>query len=494
MIKYSFIGFNALILLLAGLFFADTLNVSHNLPATLKPGEEVTVEFKIKKDVSIQFAKFQLDIPDGLTVSESESKSGQFSSTSSQVKIIWMQFPNENEVAIKIKLKAKEDASGIKNITGKFQYVTGNEKMAAEIGPHELKISSDNISADNKEKKENPSQNNNFGDNKNDENSNAVKVSRTLSKDSEKGTFKVEIKISKENIKGFAKYTDVIPEGLNAYSGAGSNGATFKFVDGKVSFIWATLPKEEQITASYFLKTNKEFTENPLLTGSFSYLENEQAMKMKSEDVEVAVVEKIVQNNETSNEKKEEINNNINPVSSNSTVTNQNTEDTTAKSVKIEKENISKKEEEKIVSNNESSDKENQKKLIEENKENKNEVTINETKTPEKETTTNNNVTKKPDDAIAGLNFHIQIGAFNNAPGIDYFTRAFGITDKIFTDMNDGLTKYMTGKFSDYKASRDHRENIKSKGVNGAFVTAYNSGKRITVQEALMLLNQKWYK
>ncbi|MFN6037259.1 MAG: hypothetical protein ACK452_02230 [Bacteroidota bacterium] len=105
-----------------------------------------------------------------------------------------------------------------------------------------------------------------------------------------------------------------------------------------------------------------------------------------------------------------------------------------------------------------------------------------------------NNKANTPDAAIAGLNFHIQIGAFKNPPATSYFVTRFNITEKISTDMNEGMTKFLVGKFSEYKSSRDYRETVKSKGVQGAFVTAYNSGKRITVQEALMLLNQKWYK
>jgi hypothetical protein len=70
----------------------------------------------------------------------------------------------------------------------------------------------------------------------------------------------------------------------------------------------------------------------------------------------------------------------------------------------------------------------------------------------------------------------------------------FKISEKIYEEMIDGFTKYTVGHFNEYKATRDHREDLRSKGVAGPFVVAYNGGKRITVQEALMITHQQWYK
>jgi len=60
--------------------------------------------------------------------------------------------------------------------------------------------------------------------------------------------------------------------------------------------------------------------------------------------------------------------------------------------------------------------------------------------------------------------------------------------------MAEGFSKFMVGNFDEYKQARNHRENIKQKGCNSAFVVAYNGTKRITVQEALMITSQKWFK
>jgi hypothetical protein len=89
----------------------------------------------------------------------------------------------------------------------------------------------------------------------------------------------------------------------------------------------------------------------------------------------------------------------------------------------------------------------------------------------------------------------VQIGAFSNSGvSASVLASTFNITEKISSEMQGGFSKFMIGNYSEYKSARDKRESTLSKGVNGAFVVAYNSGKRITVQEALMLSNQKWFK
>ena len=90
--------------------------------------------------------------------------------------------------------------------------------------------------------------------------------------------------------------------------------------------------------------------------------------------------------------------------------------------------------------------------------------------------------------------YSIQIAALHTAKAPEVLASYYKITEPVKTEMAEGFTKYTVGNHKLYKEAHDARDMIKTKGVKDAWVTAYNKGKRITVQEALMITSQKWYK
>lgn len=106
------------------------------------------------------------------------------------------------------------------------------------------------------------------------------------------------------------------------------------------------------------------------------------------------------------------------------------------------------------------------------------------------ETTAVTTTVPVPDKKIS---YKVQICALSKMQrGTSYFESKFAISNKVNMEFHEGWRKYIVGKYNMYKDARDYRENMRSKGIENPFVTAYNGGKRITVQEALMVSNQQW--
>ena len=73
--------------------------------------------------------------------------------------------------------------------------------------------------------------------------------------------------------------------------------------------------------------------------------------------------------------------------------------------------------------------------------------------------------------------------------------RCLSFNETLKLENINGWFKYTTGHHQVYKAARNDRTRITDKyqKFQGPFVTAYNDGERISVQEALMITSQKWY-
>jgi hypothetical protein len=84
-------------------------------------------------------------------------------------------------------------------------------------------------------------------------------------------------------VKGFAKLTENIPAGLTASAGK-TSGSSFTFSDQHAKFVWVSLPTDDELTVSYKLAVKQKPASNPMLTGEFSYLENEKYQTGKRRD------------------------------------------------------------------------------------------------------------------------------------------------------------------------------------------------------------------
>jgi cell division septation protein DedD len=457
MIKYLFIVINALTVFLYSLFGGDgAITITNTIPKTISPGKEVPIEIKITKGTMSGFAKFQLDVPEGLSIKEIDSRGANFTFADGIAKWVWSSLPSDNDVVIKATLVAASAANGSKTIGGKYSYVENNAKQVVEMAPVEIAVGSgenitstsntntttatETVKTTSTESTTTPT----ASSNPNSEPNANINVVRTIEKKSET-EYTVNLKIKKGATKGFARYSDDLPENLTAKSSK-TDGSSFSVADGKIKFVWVNVPDKEEMDINYTISASGNTTVT--LNGEYSFLEENQSKKYKlqpesivfvgTQTASVAVTTPTI-----------EISNKTNTT----TVAETKTETAVA---------------EKTTSTN----------------------------TATTEATNTNTTTETITKTEGNVNYMVQIGAFTNS-GVTSSTlaRKFNVTETIKSEMQGGFSKFMIGNYAEYKAARDRREGAKNNNnIKSAFVVAYNGPKRITVQEALMISNQKWFK
>lgn len=493
MLKYAALLFNSLALLIYQLFFADTVTITQNIPSSAKAGSEFVVELTINKGTTSGFAKLQQDLPEGFTaVDKNENNGGSFTFSNNSVKLIWMSLPSDKEFKVKYTVKVPAGISGDKMIGGKFSYVAENVKQTVEVAPATINIVGDapavvatptttptpTLTPEPVATATTTPTNTpvvpttaNLSGNEGLSVSCVRKVPTNVN-----GDFVVELNINKGNLSGFAKLLETLPAGFTAISGE-SKGASFTFSDQKVKFVWVSMPTETEFKVSYKVKVANINNSIQVIDGIFSYIENDETKKYTIPTSQIGVgpdvvVPQPIASNQTKEEPKktEEV----------------KKEDTTTPPVVAEK-----KEEPKVEPT-----------VVADNTNVKPAETPVTTNTP---TTTTTESTTTQDNAKVlsatnvpvpqgDVNYRVQIAALHRAVEASALATRYNLFEPVITEMAQGFTKYTVGSHKEYKSAHDAREVIKSKGVVGPFVTAYNTGKRITVQEALMITSQKWYR
>ncbi len=80
---------------------------------------------------------------------------------------------------------------------------------------------------------------------------------------------------------------------------------------------------------------------------------------------------------------------------------------------------------------------------------------------------------KDPKDVVV---FRVQLGAYKAKISKNVFA---DINDLIIVTSEEGLTKYLTGSFTNFNDAAKHKIDMLLKGYSGAFIVAYKNGKRV---------------
>ncbi|MBC7124170.1 MAG: SPOR domain-containing protein [Bacteroidales bacterium] len=445
-VLYNLVG----ITLLSFLIGNDVaLNV--NVPKAVNAGSEFDVEVILKKGNLSGFARLQQDLPMGLTAQLVESSLGDFSFDEQKLRFVWLRLPEGKEMRLVYRVKVDERLKGSFTLKGTFAYVDNNERKTAEFQTSTININPStridpNLIVDINEFQTiiPPQAPVGFVA------SNVRCIRQTPIPSGAENDYLVKLLVNKGNAQKFAKIEEDVPEGFTAEA-IETKDAVFTFKDQKVKFLWMNLPAEPRFVVSYkLIAPDGKGSITVSLKGTFSYLVGEatRVIDIIQKDIDLTNIDPATLDgliSSTFSTEGANIISGFTPYSEGGI------------DIPIEYKKIEDKPKRKAK--------------------------------PEFDMEPFMLMPEK------GVYYRVQIAAGHKPIDIKrYFTR-YNIKYDVRTEKHEGWYKYSIGSFKEYKEARDFRILIwNSTRINDAFVTAYNNGTRITVQEALMITSQKWYR
>jgi hypothetical protein len=443
MIKHLLLLIYTWIVLAISFVFSDVTLEMH-ATKQVEAGNEITVVVTLNKPDIESFARFQQEIPAGLTPVPVQTANADFSFKDQKVKFIWLKLPAQEEITLSYKLKVDQRLKGNFDLNGTFSYIADNERKSVDVTAQNITITpSANID---------PNLVVDINDFKNLVKPSAtekppmaqVKCIRQIPYTGVEGNeYIVNLLVNKGDKEKFAKIQENVPDGYKAVS-IENKDAIFTFKDQTVKFLWMNLPADPYFVVSYKLVPDNGVTDKPTLDGTFSYIEDNNTLS-------IDIIEKDINLENTSPENLMAIISSVGETPSASLYTTQ-PGDYSGK-VKIE---------------------------------------IAESALQALREDTKLTHVLEPE---SGVYYRVQIAAGHRPINIDRYFKKYNLDKEVRTEFHEGWRKYSVGSFYVYKAARDYRVHIwNTTTIDDAFVAAYNNGQRITVQEALMITNHEWYR
>ncbi len=434
MLKFAILLFNTLALLIYQFLFTEGVTVTQSVPSSAKAESEFTVTLTVKKGATVGFAKLQQELPAGFTAVEDKSQGASYTFSNQIVKFIWMSLPNDPEFKVSYKVKVAAGTSGEQTISGKFSYVTDNAKQTAEIASATINIGGEGGEPAAVAAAETPAAETPAAETPAAETPAAVTKS-PASTDAAPFTCVRKVPASASN--EFVVEVSVNKGNLSGFA---------KFME--------VLPYGFTATAIESAGGSFSFADQKvryIWVSLPAQAEFKVSYKVKVKDVTgdqiIDGVFSYIENDET---RKFVVPTSTISIGAGGAAVVQNEEP-----VKPTKE-----------------------------------PKVEGTEEPTKPLAANN--IPSPQGKVV---YHVQILALQKAKSASAVASLYNLSaSSIDPRMEEGFRKYLVGSHNEYKEARDARETFKPKGVIAPFVTAYNRNKRITVQEALMISSQKWFR
>lgn len=454
MLKQLILLFNLISMSFVTIFLSDGIEIESNLPNELVKDSTYIVEVVIKKGDLFGFAKFQQNFPEGFDAKPVETAEASFTYADGRMKFIWMALPETEEVKISYAVTAMEGAPVESMVDGKFSYIQDNERKSYDIPNQTIAIISDEVAEE-----------------KIPAFASATRVVKSLGDN----LFQVDLTVSKQGVYGFAKLEEFLPMGAEAEIFENKK-SVFSQVDEKAKFVWMSIPDDENLVVSYKVKAKSDILgELQSMEGNFAFLDDNETKTVPvigadaDESAVLAAAEETIEE--------------VVPAAEPEPLEVEEVAETFTQEIPVE-EVAEEQVETQVAQVEEVAAKE--------------EIQKEEEKSDQIASNTNDPVAPVTDipSPETGIVYRVQIVAGKKLVKNEEISKTYKFSEQFYTENHEGWVKYITGQFDVYKAARDKRESLVAAQHNfpGPFVTAYNAGERITVQEALMISNQKWFK
>ncbi|MFW6222386.1 MAG: hypothetical protein ACOC3T_02115 [Bacteroidota bacterium] len=483
MIRIFVLFVHMVVVLFMNTLFSENVSSKMDVPETVEAGEEFEVNVTIEKGAISSFSRFQQKLPAGLKASSVNTDNAEFRFNDNKVKLIWLKLPSKPTISFSYNVKVDQRLKGDFKMSGSFDYIENNERRTLKMSPTRINIDPSTdidpsliVDINEFEEKIVPE----LGDKQPDQVT-AIRQ-KPVKKD---GGIVVNLLVHKKDRGKFAKIQEEIPSGYIAES-INKKSGIFTFKDQTLKFLWMNLPPEDYFVVSYKLipKPEHSVSENIRIDGSFSYIDG-------SETKSIPVTQKDVQLPEMSDEELENLLASLDDLPGES---NEQDEDLF---IDAEEQMAEEQQEEEKVDEDEKGSQELDDQLVEEDALESNEEEI-ERQGQQSIEQRYGKVNGDESDLLqpqSGVYYRVQLAAGHKPVDIDRYFKEYDLDKQVKRERHEGWYKYSVGSFDIYKAARDYRVHIwNTTSIDDAFVSAYNDGSRITVQEALMISNQKWYR
>ncbi|PIY06460.1 MAG: hypothetical protein COZ21_02810 [Bacteroidetes bacterium CG_4_10_14_3_um_filter_31_20] len=446
MIKYFILLINFIGFLLVDLFMGG-ITATINAPDEAAPGSSFTVEITFNISDLKSIGRFKQDLPIGYTATPVNTLNGTFIFKDQIIKIVWNPtLPPDSIFTISYDILVDQTAEGPLVLGGSFTYVDNKELKTLNLLNKTIIIRSKGAIVNNEQNNQQNINNTVIQNLPTDQ----IFCYRQIVRDLDGITVHILVNTAGLSKDKFGKVQEKILSGYTA-TNIESKDAIFSFKDNNIKFLWMTLPSESMFQISYKLTATTPTSEIPDISGTFSYVENE-GTKIRTIENREFLDNNMLANNQVTKDQ----------AAKDQAAKDQATKDQATKD-KAAKDQAAKDQAAKDKAAKDQA---------------------------AKDQIANNKHIVSPE---TGVKYKVQIGAYKRYLNVSYFKK-LQVTESVSIELNNGLNKYLIGLHSEYKDARDHRVKIWNETpIRDAFVSAYNNGNRITVQEALMIANQKWY-